>query len=149
MHNLSCESEFYLYENKIPFHINGFVLIFALIQRLWATQDWPIIFECKFCSPWSLSPKSQDKTNTQTDIKRENRWTFMTRHLIPGRILSWNNHARSSLAFPWPSYGCAWDWVGVVSNCTMGLFWEDYHFFHKFRPPKQSHNAIWPPNKQR
>ena len=25
---------------------------------------------------------------------------------------------------------CAQDWVSVVSNCTMGLFWERYRFFY-------------------
>lgn len=24
----------------------------------------------------------------------------------------------------------AWDWIGAVLNCTMGMFWRCYHFFH-------------------
>ena len=52
----------------------------------------------------------------------------------------------------WLLWGCAWDWVGVVSNCTMGLFCGHLSFFHwllsecaeswgKIRPPKQSRGA--------
>ena len=40
--NLSCESEFYLHENKYYFQIGGFALSLALKQRLEATCKWLI-----------------------------------------------------------------------------------------------------------
>ena len=33
-------------------------------------------------------------------------------------------HSRVMLGNDWPFCGRARNWVGVVSNCTMGLFWE-------------------------
>ena len=42
MQNLSRYNEFYLYENKNQFHINGFVLSLALKQTLGGTRKWPI-----------------------------------------------------------------------------------------------------------
>ena len=32
--------------------------------------------------------------------------------------------------FYWLLQSCARDWVSIVSNCTMGLFSERYHFFY-------------------
>ena len=56
--------------------------------------------------------------------------------------------------YGWSFWVCAWVWVGVVSNGTMGLLWGRCFFFYcvsrgcagdlaKICPLKQSSNAIW------
>ena len=48
MQNLSCDNEFYLYENKKNhFHINGFACSLALKKRLEETGKWPIVKSSK------------------------------------------------------------------------------------------------------
>ena len=41
VYNLSCENEFYLKENENHFHVKGWALTLALIQRFGGTQKWP------------------------------------------------------------------------------------------------------------
>ena len=41
--NLSCESEFYLLENKYYCHINSFAISLALKQRLEGTRKWLMV----------------------------------------------------------------------------------------------------------
>ena len=43
MQNLSCENEFYLYDNKNHFHKKGFALGLVLKQRLAASRKRPIL----------------------------------------------------------------------------------------------------------
>ena len=58
-------------------------------------------------------------------------------------------------AYPWdwPFWRYAWNWIGFVSNCTMGLLFEYYYFLHwrlrslagnwvKMCPQKQRHGTI-------
>ena len=44
--NFFCQNEFYLHENKMRYHINGFALCLTLKQRLGATRKWPITLIC-------------------------------------------------------------------------------------------------------
>ena len=41
VYNLSCENEFHLKENENYFHIKGWALTLALIQRFGGTRKWP------------------------------------------------------------------------------------------------------------
>ena len=48
VHNLSCENEFYLHENKNSFHIKGWALHLVLKQRPGGTRKWPIDIRRRF-----------------------------------------------------------------------------------------------------
>ena len=100
--------------NKTHFHKKGCALRLILKVKILGTPKWPIIWKEFSCTK---------KANAKNFVhKRGLVVKFARLTLTRIRAIVWLGfHCKFPCSFC-PFWVYAWDWVGVVSNCTMGLF---------------------------
>ena len=100
--------------NKTHFHKKGCALRLILKVKILGTPKWPIIWKEFSCTKKATAKNFVHKRGLVVKFAR----LTLTRI----RAIVWLGfHCKFPRSFC-PFWVYAWDWVGVVSNCTMGLF---------------------------
>ena len=58
-----------------------------------------------------------------SSIVRQCRWPSLSRKIVETQKVCYHGNLTSHFLLYGPYLGYAWARVGVVANCTMGLFW--------------------------
>ena len=100
--------------NKTHFHKKGCAIRLILKVKILGTPKWPIIWKEFSCTKNANAKNFVHKRGLVVKFAR----LTLTRI----RAIVWLGfHCKFPCSFC-PFWVYAWDWVGVVSNCTMGLF---------------------------